>query len=806
MERPNIYMWKYPINVSYCYNPSTVTQTAQFDNLTASFPPGSLTSDTTVTLGIGSLPGILLEALRSASQSFFLSLIEWSQAGSGQFTIQQASADFPTPASIIIEYEPSAILHLVESQLTINRWDDLSSSWISLPTNIDTTAHTATAQTDSAGSFILQAPLICPADTLEPNDNYDGANLVQTDGTLVSNLFDITTDEDWFKFDAVVGNKYVIQTTNLAAGVDTALEIYDTDGVTLLVSDDNGGGGNASSLTWQATQSGLYFARIVQALGSSFGCDSTYDFTVLDITPPSVVSSLRANPNPTNDSSVDFTITFSEAVTGVDTSDFTLTVTGLTGASVTGVSGSGATHTVTVNTGSGSGTLRLDVTDDDSIIDGASNPLGGGGAGNGNYTGSEAYTVDKTTPTVVSSVRAGPNPTSAASVNFTVTFSEAVTGVDTSAPFNEFDLTTTGVTGASISSVTGSGDTYTVTVDTGTGAGTIRLDVLDDDTIIDTAGNPLDGGYTSGEVYTINPCYTLTSASNPSAGGTVNASPAPNCPTDSTKYNYGTAVQLTAVPNAGYVFANWSGDATGTTNPVSVTMNGNKSVTANFIQLLAPEIAGVHPPEGSQVCPTPQVGVDLNLTDAMRQAGSFDLSTVTLTLDGKDVTQEAVVLGTLTYPQSRASVLYTPTTALTLGTHRAAFTFPSASGRSTFEWTFTVANAPCLPPEIAGVHPPEGSQVCPTPQVGVDLNLTDAMRQAGSFDLSTVTLTLDGKDVTQEAVVLGTLTYPQSRASVLYTPTTALALGIHRAAITFPSASGRSTFEWTFTVANVPCP
>ena len=41
-------------------------------------------------------------------------------------------------------------------------------------------------------------------------------------------------------------------------------------------------------------------------------------------------------------------------------------------------------------------------------------------------------------------------------------------------------------------------------------------------------------------------------------------------------------VQVRAVPNAGYLFSNWSGDATGTSNPVSVTMNGNKTVTANF--------------------------------------------------------------------------------------------------------------------------------------------------------------------------------------------------------------------------------
>ena len=241
---------------------------------------------------------------------------------------------------------------------------------------------------------------------------------------------------------------------------------------------------------------------------------------------------------------------------------------------------------------------------------------------------------------------------------------------------------------------------------------------------------------------------------------------------------------------------------------------------------LPSEIAGFHPLEGIQTCPSPQVGVDLRLTDAMRRDGAFDRSTVTLTLDGNDVTKEAGVRGSMDYPQSRVLLLYTPATPLVLGTHRAAFTFPSASGRSSVEWTFTVANIPCPPPQdeivvypgsgtpvtpgaladIAIVHPPEGSQVCPRPQIQVDLHLTDAMRRDGVFDRSTVTLTLDGNDVTQQAEVLGTMTYPQSQVSLSYTPTTALATGTHQAAITYPSTTGRKTHAWTFTVANITCP
>jgi hypothetical protein len=108
-------------------------------------------------------------------------------------------------------------------------------------------------------------------------------------------------------------------------------------------------------------------------------------------------------------------------------------------------------------------------------------------------------------PMVVSSVRVNSSPTNLASEDFTVTFSEAVTGVDTSFPFNDLALTVTGVTGASITSVTLVSDTkYTVAVNTGTGSGTIRLDIPVGASITDLSENPLAGlPYTSGESYTV---------------------------------------------------------------------------------------------------------------------------------------------------------------------------------------------------------------------------------------------------------------------------------------------------------------
>jgi uncharacterized repeat protein (TIGR01451 family)/uncharacterized repeat protein (TIGR02543 family) len=70
------------------------------------------------------------------------------------------------------------------------------------------------------------------------------------------------------------------------------------------------------------------------------------------------------------------------------------------------------------------------------------------------------------------------------------------------------------------------------------------------------------------------PTYTLTVS--PSSGGSVTKNP------DQVNYISGTSVELTANASAGYAFSGWGGDASGSTNPLTITMNSNKTVTANF--------------------------------------------------------------------------------------------------------------------------------------------------------------------------------------------------------------------------------
>lgn len=72
--------------------------------------------------------------------------------------------------------------------------------------------------------------------------------------------------------------------------------------------------------------------------------------------------------------------------------------------------------------------------------------------------------------------------------------------------------------------------------------------------------------------------YTLATAVSPASVGTV---------TLSTKgpYSPGTQVTLTANPIPGYQFSGWSGDASGTQNPLTVTMDKDMSITVNFTEL-----------------------------------------------------------------------------------------------------------------------------------------------------------------------------------------------------------------------------
>jgi hypothetical protein len=87
-------------------------------------------------------------------------------------------------------------------------------------------------------------------------------------------------------------------------------------------------------------------------------------------------------------------------------------------------------------------------------------------------------------------------------------------------------------------------------------------------------------------------CYPLTTTVSPGGSGSVAIQPGPNC---GAEYAAGTVVRLTAQPNAQKQFSHWSGSASGFSNPLTITMNAAKSITATFVSaVISVPPASVH--------------------------------------------------------------------------------------------------------------------------------------------------------------------------------------------------------------------
>ena len=152
---------------------------------------------------------------------------------------------------------------------------------------------------------------------------------------------------------------------------------------------------------------GTYTASVDDALdpaannggnnGAGSGLTASYTF---DNTPPTVTQIVRSAPSSdrTNQSSVTFTVSFSESVVNIGTDDFTPNSDAGVSATLAGTSTNSGTSTeVTVNAISGDGTLGLNLDSGGDIEDQAGNPLD-----TPEPSTDQTYTIDNTPPPVPS--------------------------------------------------------------------------------------------------------------------------------------------------------------------------------------------------------------------------------------------------------------------------------------------------------------------------------------------------------------------------------------------------------------------
>ena len=209
------------------------------------------------------------------------------------------------------------------------------------------------------------------------------------------------------------------------------------------------------------------------------GNDAFQIFSVNVVDAPSVSSIVRASSAtvPSSSTSVSYTVTFSQSVTGVDVSDFALTATGSASGTLASVAGNGTTYNVTVNGVGGDGTLRLDLNGSSTGITNTS-----GIAINGGYVAGETFTLDHqaaapSTPVMTSGTDTGLSGTDGITSNTTPVFT-GTAEVNATVRLYDTDGTTllgtttaNGSGGWSITSSTLSGGNHIVTAKQSDAAG-----------------------------------------------------------------------------------------------------------------------------------------------------------------------------------------------------------------------------------------------------------------------------------------------------------------------------------------------
>ncbi len=109
----------------------------------------------------------------------------------------------------------------------------------------------------------IQAPTGCSQDSYEPDSVYTSANpiIVGADPQPHNHCQD---SSDWLKFTAEAGKDYSIRITRTGGYSSACVQLYDTDGSTLLAGDCNN---SPTAIDWHAAAAGTYYLDVTGYVG-----------------------------------------------------------------------------------------------------------------------------------------------------------------------------------------------------------------------------------------------------------------------------------------------------------------------------------------------------------------------------------------------------------------------------------------------------------------------------------------------------------------------------------------------------------
>ncbi|HEY2416219.1 MAG TPA: pre-peptidase C-terminal domain-containing protein [Pirellulaceae bacterium] len=471
-------------------------------------------------------------------------------------------------------------------------------------------------------------------------------------GEVIINFTDSTTHQPTAVFNVDQGD-FTLTRDNVAVSL-TGAQVTgsgDTWAIDLAsVTTQNG----AYVLTLKASGSG-----IVDGSNVALASDAIDSWTIQAGGP--IADIVDVSPDPRNTPVGLVTVHFTDSltgqptsVTGVDTSDFSLTRNNsnisLAGAAVTGSDDTWAIDLSNVTTQDGTYVLTLKASGS-GIIDGSNQALASDAA--------DGFTIDATNPTA-DIVDISPDPRTTFVGNVTVNFSESVTGVDIS----DFNLTRNG-TSVSLAGLTvnGSGSQYTVNLASVTSAdGSYVLTLVAANSgIVDAQNNPLT--VNASDSWVINsspPTATFTVISTPRntsvASETINFD-RPVTGVDATDFSLtrnGATVALTGVTVTGigssYTINNLT-NLTATAGAYALTLNASTSgiTDSNGLALATnatvPWVMDITAPTAAftAVTPNPRTTPVGNVTVTFSEAVTgVDVSDFTLSRNGVSVSLAGV--------------------------------------------------------------------------------------------------------------------------------------------------------------------
>ncbi len=166
----------------------------------------------------------------------------------------------PGPNVKIELYDSSLFVHTVTASVKTTNGTYL---WL-VPTSLKTgsgyqikvSSTTIDTVFDFSETFTIENAVI--TDQYEPDSVYTLATLIAKDGPVQTHALS-PDDLDWLTFEAVSATTYTIVT---GGTLDTYLNLFSTNGTTLLTSDDDSGTDLNATIVWECTTTGTYYFRV----------------------------------------------------------------------------------------------------------------------------------------------------------------------------------------------------------------------------------------------------------------------------------------------------------------------------------------------------------------------------------------------------------------------------------------------------------------------------------------------------------------------------------------------------------------